>query len=620
VLERVWRATVEADSRVVSLATLEELGGAKAIVERHLLEALAGLDLREQDIASDCFQFLVSRERTKRAQAAGDLAAWTRRREADVTAVLGALCTAESGRILRAIAPAADTAQGTSYELFHDVLAEPVLAWRRRHEAARDRRRLVRVGAAALALVAIFAALAGWALAERHHTQKLLDARNASNAALSTRYAALLKQTAAARARNLRIERHVTVLAAQNHSLTGQTAALVKTRNGLTVETRTLRVQDVALARGLRKLNGENTALAKEITALQRTGADLDTELSALQDEQAQLAQSAGVLKKQQASLDAQAATLEAENKPLELKAQELGRAATAVSQGQQHLASATQPPPAVVARQYDVPGDTAGSDALRQRVESLGEKLLALRVARARVADEEGFYTKANGLLVQQRAALRLENARLAVTLATVKARNGVLVANTDLAKAQYATLAKQRATQTAANARATKRVAAERRAEAKLQAGAISRIGSLGDTQDEIATATAEHTQLVTVLAGPVGKLAAAARNPKQDSKLAGLLAVLAYRLTPYAPSDPAHPDVYNALWLTLNRLDPTAAHNLIAPSSRSTALIGTTTSAKLKQAVCERAAGTLTRDEWARFLPAGAPYSRSAATPCG
>jgi hypothetical protein len=122
------------------------------------------------------------------------------------------------------------------------------------------------------------------------------------------------------------------------------------------------------------------------------------------------------------------------------------------------------------------------------------------------------------------------------------------------------------------------------------------------------------------VTAISGPVAKLVAGARNPKRDAKLAGLLAVLAYRLDPYAPDDPAHPDVYNALWLTLNRLDPTAAHDLIAPSSRATAQIGTTTSAKLAKAVCKNAAGTLTRDEWAQFLPQEAPYSKPVATPCG
>jgi hypothetical protein len=620
VLERIWRATVEDGTRVLALATLEHLGGAKAIVERHLLEALGGLTRRDQDVASDCFQFLVSRERTKRAQAAADLAGWTGRRQAEITAVLGALCTAESGRILRAIAPAVDEGQGPSYELFHDVLAEPVLAWRRRHEAERARRRLLRVGAAALALVAIFAGLAAWALAERHHTQKLLDARNASNAALQARYASLLRQTGAARARNLRIRRHVTTLAAQNQSLTVATATLVKTRNGLTVQIRTLRVQNGTLAHGLRTLNAQNAALAKQINALRHTNGDLESELGTLQDEQDQLRTSSGVLKQQQAALQAESSALDAENTALERKAEKLGRPVPPVPIVNGSGAAQASAIPTVVARQFDVPGDTAGSDALRRQVETLGQRLLALRNQRARLADQEGWYAKANGLLVRERALLRVENARLASTLATVKTRNGVLVANTDLAKAQHASLAKQRAGAAAANARASKQVAAARRAESKLQERAIAQIGDLAASQNDIALAKTRNTKLVTAIGGPVAKLVAAARNPKRDAKLAGLLGVLAYRLDPYTPDDPAHPNVYNALWLTLNRLDATAAHDLIAPSSRATAQIGTTTSAKLAAAVCKRAAGTLTRAEWGEFLPPEAPYSKSVAAPCG
>jgi hypothetical protein len=620
VLERVWRATVESDTRVLSLATLEELGGAKAIVERHLLEALGGLTRHDQDVASDCFRFLVSRERTKRAQPAADLAAWTGRRRREITAVLGVLCTAESGRILRAIAPVADGGQGPSYELFHDVLAEPVLAWRRRHEAERARRRLLRVGAAALALVAIFAGLAAWALAERHHTQQLLDARNASNAALARRYASLLRQTSATRARDLRIRRQVTTLSARNRSLTGETAALVKTRNGLTVQVRTLRVQNGTLAHGLRTLNAQNAALAKQINDLLHASVDLESQLGTLQDEQDQLRTSSGVLEQQQAALDAESSTLDAENTSLERKAEELGRAVPAVPTVQASGAVRSSAVPTIVARQYDVPGDTAGSDALRRHVEALGQRLLALRTQRTRLADQESWYAKANGLLVQQRAALRVENAHLVGTLAIVKARNGVLVANSDLAKAQHARLAKERAGQRATNARTSKQVEAARRAESKLEQRAVSQIGDLGASQDDIAKARTRNTKLVNAIGGPVARLVAAARNPQRDAKLAGLLAVLAYRLDPYAADDPAHPDVYNALWLTLNRLDPTAAHGLIAPSSRATAQIGTTTGAKLARAVCGHAAGTLTRDEWAEFLPPEAPYARSVAAPCG
>ena len=256
----------------------------------------------------------------------------------------------------------------------------------------------------------------------------------------------------------------------------------------------------------------------------------------------------------------------------------------------------------------------------LRRRVESLAQKLVALRVARARNADEISYLTKANGILKDERAALRLEDERLAATLVTVRSRNAVLVEHRDAALAQHGTLASKRAAKETRNAKEAKRVAALRKSEASLQQRTNDQVADLGASQHDIAELTSENADLVAFIDPPVGKLLNAARSPAQDAKLAGRLAVLAYNLTPYKPDDAEHPDVYNALWLTLNRLDTSAANALIAPSDKATGKLGTTTSAKLEKAVCKRAAGTLTRAEWAKFLPAKAPYTHAAATPCG
>ena len=189
VLDRIWRDAVAGGQHTLTLARLEALGGARRIVENHLLDALGRLTPQEQDIASDCARFLVSRSKTKIAYTASDLAEWTGRPEAQVTAVLVKLCSGESGRILRAIAPARDEAS-TSYELFHDILAEPILAWRRGYEQERAHRlalrRYVRVGGVLLSLVAVFAALGVWALVQRSEaiTAKN-DARRAANSATS---------------------------------------------------------------------------------------------------------------------------------------------------------------------------------------------------------------------------------------------------------------------------------------------------------------------------------------------------------------------------------------------------------------------------------------------------
>ena len=96
--------------------------------------------------------------------------------------MLEKLSHGESGRILRPFPPATDS-DPVRYELFHDVLAEPSLEWRRGFEQERARRaairRFARVGGVLLALVAVFAGLGIWALLQRN------DAVHATQSATS---------------------------------------------------------------------------------------------------------------------------------------------------------------------------------------------------------------------------------------------------------------------------------------------------------------------------------------------------------------------------------------------------------------------------------------------------
>ncbi len=79
-------------------------------------------------------------------------------------------------RILRSVA--GDDSRGSRYELFHDVLAEPVLAWKAEHEASRAlaaatelarkrHRRLAVVSGASLAALVLLAALTVFAFSQR---------------------------------------------------------------------------------------------------------------------------------------------------------------------------------------------------------------------------------------------------------------------------------------------------------------------------------------------------------------------------------------------------------------------------------------------------------------------
>jgi WD40 repeat protein len=183
VLERLWEAERERGSSVLHLSTLGELGGAEAVVRAHLERALGRLEPAEQDVAATMFSHLVTPSGSKIAHRPGDLAQYAAVSEAEVRPVLDAL---GRERIVRAV----DGAGGAErYEIFHDVLADGVLAWRTRRELERDRerarahqRRLTVVAVGALLALAVMTAIAVYAFTERSHAQS--SARQARARAL----------------------------------------------------------------------------------------------------------------------------------------------------------------------------------------------------------------------------------------------------------------------------------------------------------------------------------------------------------------------------------------------------------------------------------------------------
>ena len=174
VLERVWEAEQQSDSSVMRAETLRRLGGAEAIVSAHLERALAALPPREAEIATSALKFLVTPSRTKIAHSFGDLVGYTNESPVELQQVLELLA---SQRILRAVADGDD--DGSRYEIFHDVLAEPVLAWRREFDArralaasSRRHRRLAAVTSGALLLALAMVALTVYAFAQRSEASK----------------------------------------------------------------------------------------------------------------------------------------------------------------------------------------------------------------------------------------------------------------------------------------------------------------------------------------------------------------------------------------------------------------------------------------------------------------
>lgn len=169
VLERIWEAERAQGSDVLRLATLRAVGGAATIVRDHVDAALGSLPEDDQRVAASMLEHLVTPSGTKIAHRTADLAEYAGVPAARAEEVLARLTSA---RIVRGVEVS------DRHEIFHDVLAEPLAAWRseralaeERARARRRQRRLVAVAGAALVALACVAALAAWALVERGTAQ-----------------------------------------------------------------------------------------------------------------------------------------------------------------------------------------------------------------------------------------------------------------------------------------------------------------------------------------------------------------------------------------------------------------------------------------------------------------
>ena len=193
VMQRLWETERGAGADELRVSTLERLGGSGRIVADHLDRALEALRPAQQDIASQLFNHLVTPSGAKIAQQADDLAEYARVPEVDVAPVLASL---SDSRIIR-------RDDGGRFEIFHDVLAGAVLAWRVRHEReqaverAREdvRRRHRRRGmlvVGALCVCVLVGAAAIWAGIERGNARD--QARRATARALEAHAATTLAE------------------------------------------------------------------------------------------------------------------------------------------------------------------------------------------------------------------------------------------------------------------------------------------------------------------------------------------------------------------------------------------------------------------------------------------
>src|SRR5258708_24924880 len=159
-MERLWEEEIRSGSRVLRERALERLGGAQGIVQGHLDQAMKALSWwRERNLAADAFRSLVSSSGAKIALSAADIQMDVAAKS--VTGVERLLEQLQHARILRSVEPLADGRR--RYEIFHDLLAEPILAWRRN----RERQILIAKSYLAVLVVLITGCLAAYGLYEK---------------------------------------------------------------------------------------------------------------------------------------------------------------------------------------------------------------------------------------------------------------------------------------------------------------------------------------------------------------------------------------------------------------------------------------------------------------------
>jgi WD40 repeat protein len=169
VLERLWAEERSEGSRVLRLETFERLGGAEPILRNHVYGALERLSPAEQDTVARLVRQLVTPSGAKTSHTAVDLVEYTAANAVEVQSLLEVL-THE--RIIRVVE--GSVGRPARYEIFHDVLAQPLLAWRAGYELERERiasrrqrRRLRSLVVAAFAALVIVSAVAIFALVQR---------------------------------------------------------------------------------------------------------------------------------------------------------------------------------------------------------------------------------------------------------------------------------------------------------------------------------------------------------------------------------------------------------------------------------------------------------------------
>jgi CHASE2 domain-containing sensor protein len=158
VMQALWTRDTGEGSALLRTATLSALGGCEEIVGSYVEASLAGLPVKQRAVAARSIRYLVTPSGIKVAHTPGDLADYADAPATLVAATLERLCDL---RIMRPLPPE-EGSRERRYEVFHDLLAAPMLEWRAGFEARRLRLRMRWLLAALSAALAAALAIAAY--------------------------------------------------------------------------------------------------------------------------------------------------------------------------------------------------------------------------------------------------------------------------------------------------------------------------------------------------------------------------------------------------------------------------------------------------------------------------
>ncbi len=163
VMQALWSRELAAGSTRLRLDTLAGLGGCTEIVRSYVETALDGLPLQERRVAARAIRYLVTPSGTKIAHTPIDLAAYAGLAPARIAATLERMSAL---RILRGLAPTEGSREGR-YEVWHDILTEPILDWAAHFQTERLALRVRWLLGALIAAVTAALVISGYVLAPR---------------------------------------------------------------------------------------------------------------------------------------------------------------------------------------------------------------------------------------------------------------------------------------------------------------------------------------------------------------------------------------------------------------------------------------------------------------------